>query len=489
MRWVLRRLLWLGPALVLVTLVSFGALELALPRGPIERELPLFFNPDPGGVDRLVARALRVLADPAQPDDGARREIARLGGAALPYILPALDSLSPEGRARAAAALRPVGARMGLELDERWDPSREVLFWTRFWEEHSIDYRPSVARRAVLRLAQKSTLLRDTEVRQLDTYALNELIAQMPPVETAADVERVRRLSQLASDVTGGEGPVLAEGAGVDDARAAALSWSFFWARHHADFVTYDGTERLLAMLRDTRYGEWLSRAARHELGIAADGRSIWDHIRDRASVTLPLFLCGLASVWGWALGWSAAVSHGWRGWARVLYGIGWLRAFAPAVVVAVVLRAALARASGELWVGMIVMGASSVPLASLYRGAASGSESEGVLRTLRAFGASPLRTLWTTLRLSSASLFVQVGAHVSTLLTLTFVVEHALDLPGLGPSTIDALHEPDVNWLMGVIICTSLFVGALHASAELLLMLVDPRTREADRREREGTA
>ena len=199
MRLVLRRLLWLGPMLLAITLTSFGILSSALPRDSELAELPLFFNPEPGAVERLATQALHqiVSSDGQQPE--AERMLASLGGAALPYVLPALDAQSPEARARIARALRPIGVRLGFELDEHTDASREVLSWTRFWEEHAIDYRPSVARRAVVRLAQRSTQLRDTEVRQLDTYALDELIAQMPP-EGAFDLERTRRLVREGSD-------------------------------------------------------------------------------------------------------------------------------------------------------------------------------------------------------------------------------------------------------------------------------------------------
>src|SRR4051812_19299043 len=217
MRLVLRRLLWLGPILLAITLLSFGILSTALPSEVDVADLPLFFNPEPGAVERLATRALAqiVTSDGQQPE--AERTLATLGGAALPYLLPALEAQSPEGRARVVKALRPVGVRMGLEFDEHWDASREVLTWSRFWEEHAIDYRPSVARRAVLRLGQRSTQLRDTEVRQLDTYALDELIAQMPP-EGAADLERTRRLAQLAADITGQLQLELPAEAGLDQA-------------------------------------------------------------------------------------------------------------------------------------------------------------------------------------------------------------------------------------------------------------------------------
>src|SRR5262245_61266252 len=155
MRSVLRRLLWLGPTLLLITLATFGVLSWVLPAPREAASLPLFFNPDPGGVERFALGALRELATARTEHVAAAHELGELGGAALPFVLPALASLRPEARVRAVRALAPVARRMGLEIDERWEPSRQVLFWTRFWDEHSIDFRPSVARRAVLRLVQR----------------------------------------------------------------------------------------------------------------------------------------------------------------------------------------------------------------------------------------------------------------------------------------------------------------------------------------------
>ena len=45
MRLVLRRLLWLAPTLLAITLVTFGVLSSALPPDPELADLPLFFNP------------------------------------------------------------------------------------------------------------------------------------------------------------------------------------------------------------------------------------------------------------------------------------------------------------------------------------------------------------------------------------------------------------------------------------------------------------
>ncbi len=479
MRSLLWRLLWLGPSLLLITVAAFGALSLAVPREPASRGLPLFFNPEPGGVERRVARLLAAIADQKTGSESAAGELARLGGAALPYVLPVLDSLSPDGRARVVAALRPVGARMGFEIDAGWEASREVLFWTRFWEEHAIDYRPSVARRAVRRLAQRSTLLRDTEVRQLDTYALAELVEGMPPVREPEDIDRVRRLSILASDVTGAAAPALADGADLEETKRVVWAWTDWWTRHRAEFMTYDGTERLTAMLRDTRYGAWVVDAFHNQLGILRSGEAAWTALRRGATITLPLLATALLSAWGGAVLVATFTARGARRSLWVLRGAGFWVAAVPPVVAALLLRVAFGAAAGRVWIGALLMTFSGVSLLAL-RADVIGSASADFLRTLRAFGISRLRASLTVVRLSSASIVMQLGAQLSTLFTLVFAVEYALGLSGLGTRTIEALRQPDPNWVMAMTICTAAFVGVLQALGHLLLSLLDPRAREA---------
>jgi peptide/nickel transport system permease protein len=485
MRSVLRRLLWLGPAIVLMTMVTFGALSLAVRVEGDGEGLPLFFNPEPGAIERLSARAVRAIANSPAPDPALGAELARLGGAALPFVLPALDSLSPEGRARVVVALRPVAARMGLEIDATWESSREVLLWNRFWEEHSIDYRPVVARRAVLRLVQKSTLLRDAEVRQLDTYALDELMRQMAPVAQLADVDRIRRLSEIALDML--SGPPSARGswrlpaeAGLDDARYVASTWTDWWSENRTRYRTYSGTERVTAMLRDTRYGGWVMQAVRHDFGLLESGRPVGEVLREGLLVSGPL-LCGgiIGSFISAALGGITAALAGRRSrrWLAVCFA---LRAALPVVILATVASLWSRQAARHVWVGALLMSFSGAPLAALHRGARFELLGADFLRTLESLGVARWRVALTTLRLSSASIVVQLGAQLSTLITLSFVVEYALGLSGLGTRTIDALKQPDLNWLMAITILLALSVGLLQALSDLLLGVLDPRWKDS---------
>lgn len=480
MRSVLRRLLWLGPALVLVTMVTFGALSVTLPVERDEGALPLFFNPEPGSVERLSLAAVDAIADATASAQKAEAALARLGGAALPFVLPSLDSKSPAQRARVVHALRPVAARMGLEIDPSWEPSREVLFWTRFWEEHSIDYRPVVARRAVLRLVQKSTLLRDTEVRQLDTYALDELMTQLYRVRRDADIDKVQRLTEIAADMLGGPPGargawLLTDGAGLDEARAVAATWTDWWGKERTRFRTYSGTDRITAMLRDTRYGAWVAQAVRHDLGLCADGRSAGAVLLQGSLVSGPLLAAGIAGAFCTVAIGGVAAALAQRRWLRWLGLLLMVRAAVPVVVVAFA-AALLGSWARELWVGALIMGLGGAPLAALARGARHESASADFLRTLESLGVQRWRMALSMLRLSSAVLVAQLGAQLSTLITLTFVVEYALGLPGIGTRTIAALEQPDLNWLMAVTICTALFVGLLQALSDLLLGALDPR-------------
>jgi peptide/nickel transport system permease protein len=480
MRSVLRRLLWLGPALVLVTMVTFGVLSTTLSAEGDAEALPLFFNAEPGSVERLSLGAVKVIAASAEGAPEAEAALARLGGAALPFVLPSLDSESPDQRARVVRALRPVAARMGLDIDPSWEPSREVLFWTRFWEEHSIDYRPLVARRAVLRLVQRSTVLRDTEVRQLDTYALDELMTQLYRVRSEADVDKVRRLTVIASDMLGGAPGSrgawqLPEAASLAEARAVAATWTDWWGKERTRYRTYSGTDRITAMLRDTRYGGWVAQAVRHDLGLCADGRSAGAILLQGSLVSGPLLAGGIAGAFFTAALGGVAAGLARRRWLRWLGLLFLVRAALPVVVVAFA-AALLGSWARELWAGALIMGLAGAPLAALARGAQKEAASADFLRTLESLGVERWRIALSTLRLSSAVLVSQLGAQLSTLISLTFVVEYALGLPGIGLYTIGALERPDLNWLMAVTICTALFVGLLQALSDLLLGALDPR-------------
>src|SRR4051812_40075682 len=127
LRHALRRFLWTLPTLVGVSIVSFlflsyvpdltddPAFAATLAPGELARlrrerflDLPRFVNTRPNDVARRAEDAARAVAEGGPGAGDAARELARLGGAALPHVLPRLDQLAPEPRARVALALAPI---------------------------------------------------------------------------------------------------------------------------------------------------------------------------------------------------------------------------------------------------------------------------------------------------------------------------------------------------------------------------------------------
>jgi peptide/nickel transport system permease protein len=477
MRGLLRRILWLGPTLILVTLVAFGVLASALPEQAGMPHLPLYLNPDPGGVEELALHAVARIAAGGADAEAQARELARIGGAALPFVLPALDTLTPEGRRLVAQALAPVRARMGFESDDE-DADQEVLFWSRFWEEHSIDFRPIVAEQAVRRLSQRSSSSRMAEIRRLDTYALSELIARMTPIERESDVERVAALSELAAEITGQGRLRLSADASVSDARAVALAWQDFWNARRVEFTAYRGAERLVAMFRDTRYGNWVAQAARRELGVLRGGQSAGEALASGARVTLPLLIAGLLGSWVSGVVWAAVAAGTGPRAGRALRLAAGLSSALPAVVLAALF--APREGQGPLGLGVLLMLFAGAPLVSLYTGLGqSAGLRQRFVRSLRALGASRWQAALGTVKLSSPALLAQLGTQAPSVITLAFVVEYALGLPGLGTLTIESVKAADLNWLMAITLASTLVVGLLQIVSELAVGQLDPRLRD----------
>ena len=194
------------------------------------KQLPVFVNLAPRDVRERAVQAMRAAAKDDGPEaTRARAELLRLGGAALPHVLPQLDSLEPSARGRVALALGPLALRMRVaSVDDVATPERALLFFGRFWQDRSIEFRPTTVRRAVERLAERSLTLRRDDVVHADTYALEALVAALGKVQTAADAARVARLHPVLMHVTG-RGEALSRAPTVDEAARAARRWQELW--------------------------------------------------------------------------------------------------------------------------------------------------------------------------------------------------------------------------------------------------------------------
>lgn len=278
-RRVFPRLLRLLLTLLAVTLVGFyGAAKRAqrVDSGWPFRALPLFLNPAPRDVRERAALAMREVArDDGQEAAHGRAELLRLGGAALPYVLPRLDSLEPRARGRVALALGPVALRMRVATaDDVQTPERALLFFGRLWQDRSIEFRSTTVRRAVERLSERSLSLRRDDVIHADTYALEALVAALGRVQTQSDVARVTRLHPVLMYITGRGEPLPAAPTSEDAARAAQ-DWRELWLEEGADYSVLEGPRRVAALVTETQFGKWLAQAVMWRLGRSSDGASV----------------------------------------------------------------------------------------------------------------------------------------------------------------------------------------------------------------------
>lgn len=282
-------------SLAAASLISFALLARLADRGaPEHSPLPLLVNTRPHDArDRSLA-ALREAEGTGAPAAHGRVELARLGGAAFPHVLPLLESLEPAARGRVALALGPVARRMGVASDEDLaTPERAVVFFTRFWQDRSADFRNASVRRKVERLAERALPLRVKEVIELDTFALPELFDALGRVHGAEDVKRVERLAPVLSHITGVEFP-LPPNPTVAEAARAATEWRDWAFDHGADFTTLDGPGRLAATVLETRYFRFLASVPRTLRGDDPSGGARLADVLAAARTSLPLVLVAL---------------------------------------------------------------------------------------------------------------------------------------------------------------------------------------------------
>ncbi len=499
MRSPLRRILWIVPTLAAISVVAFWVLTrslgppAALELGPSARarlaQLPRFINPNPRTVRDRAREATEAVAEGGAAAEPARVELVRLGGAALPHVLPRLDTLRPAGRVRVAQALRPVARRMGVGSAAELDSAEaSVVFWTRFWQDRAIDFRPAVMRRLVRRAVERSTDLRGEDVRELDTYALPELIAALNAARGADGLPVARRLSLLLSHVTGLPWAI-GENASLEQSRALVVRWQTWWTLNQSDYVDFDGPERALAMVTETQYGKWATEAGRTRFGTTASGQPVLDVLLERAGVTLWL----LASAWfgGYTAGiwlgllavglrkspWSLAAPRRWQKRALLLLVVAFV------ALPSAVLASAFAPARGTVhpvraaWLMAAIAGA----IVARYQESASREAlRREATRTLLAYGASDLRAALRTFRGAGSSAVSLLGVDLPALLTAAFVVERCFGLPGLSEPTLEAILVGDVAWLMALVVAATLFGALAQIMSEALLMRLDPRVAVA---------
>lgn len=473
LRHALRRLMWTVPTLLGVSLLAFLLLSLVPdptddPRvagamAPAELEAhrrerfldrPRFVDVAPRDVRARAMAAVEAIAKGGAAAEPARRELARLGGAALPHVLPGLDALAPEPRARVASALGPLARRMELgAAAEAGDPARAVAFWTRFWDDRGVEFRRAAVRSAVRRLSRYGSDSRAADLYALDTFALEEVLGELEVPRDAADVEHARTLVAIAAHATDRD-DVIPRGADVATAGACVERWRSFWSVYGADFVVLAGPSRLAAMVLEARYGKWALAAMTRRLGVDADGRPVLDVLARRAPITLALVFVAIG------IGYSLAVLGAVIGAATRRREVD-----VALLALAIGLHALPTAVLGVLLAKLAGVGAAPLLTGSLALGlglwAAPGAHARAALR-------SSLAREWVTAATARGSgrlRAVVVHALPSAVLPLVtlatleapvalggaFVVERVLGLDGLGAATVHAVGARDVAFLMAL--------------------------------------
>jgi ABC-type dipeptide/oligopeptide/nickel transport system permease component len=459
-------------------------------------DLPAFFNANPQDVRTRATTAMRHVAS---DDDRAvlgAHQLAKLGGAALPYVLPALDDLAPAARARVAIALAPVGLRMGTaELEKLTDPDQAALFWSRFWEDRALDFTPPALHRAVHRLALHTTDLRERDLRAVDTYALSAVI---PAMHETRDREAIRALAALASHVSGRDGEIPFD-ADDDALHRAVDGWDAWWQVHESDYVAFDGAARIAATTLQTRYGKWIFGATTGRLGMSAiDGVPIADKLRERTPVTLLLTALALLSSYAIAVPLGALTA--WRRGravdvtlAVVLFAMYSLptfwaaqllaRAYAPTHGVARPMN--LHDTAETLWrlaLPVVALMIGSLATLSRYqRAAVLETIRLDYVRTAKAKGASVLRQVVVhALRNAMLPVVTLAGLQFPALLGGAFVVEEVFAVPGIGYETMRAVEAHDEAWLVAIALVTAVITTLALIASDVAYGMLDPRVREA---------
>jgi peptide/nickel transport system permease protein len=493
LRYALRRVLWAIPTLIATSLVVFFVTTLAPDpaadsvvdeaRRSRFLDLPRFVNTNPQDVRSRARIALSHVAAGDDRETAAADELSRLGGAALPYVLPLLETLPPDARGRVAEALAPVAARMQVgDAEKLRRPEAAVLFWTRFWENRTPDFTRASVDRAVGRLVEHGSDLREHDLLVLDTFALPEIIRAMWPATEGLAIERLTRLAQHAS----GRGRVVPPGATGRDVRQAVADWREWWFVHASDFVALDGVERAIAFVTDTRYGKWLERTRSGELGVSIiDGEPIADKLRARAPVTL--LVCAFAMLASWVIAVPLGMLGAWRQ-GRMFdvasFAVLFLLYSTPTFAVAEVLRRAVSGHAVEgarlaLAVTALAVG-SLATLSRWQRAAMLEVIRQDFVRTAHAKGLSAARVAVVhALRNALLPMVALAGLYLPTLLAGAFVVEEVFALPGIGFETLRAIEAHDAPWLMAVLLAAAVAVTLGLVASDVACGTLDPRVRE----------
>lgn len=451
-------------------------------------DLPRFLNTAPVDVRTRIDECITHMVT---EDEGAavcERRLAQIGGAGLPFLLPHLDDIPPVQRGKIALALAPIARRMGVgEERDLTDPDRAALFWERFWEDRSVDFTDPAVRREVDRLVKRGTDLREEELRNVDTFALRQLIDAMKATKDRAVLIRLTRLASHVAD----RDAIVAEEMTPSHVRAVISDWQSWWYVHETDYIALQGGEKITASIAQTRYAKWVLGAATGQLGLSTrDGEPLFDKLVARAPVTLGMAL--LALLLSTMVAVPVGVIAAWRRGHAIdhVTALVLLAFYAmPTFIVAEVLATFGQAKDAGIVLPVIALATVSVAvMTQQQRASMIEALGEDYVRAARAKGARTLRVAVVhALRNALVPTITLAGVQFPALVGATFVVEEVFNIHGMGWETLRAIEARDAAWIVAVTLLCAVVTTACLVASDVAYGLLDPRVREQQTMRRRG--
>lgn len=105
----------------------------------------------------------------------------------------------------------------------------------------------------------------------------------------------------------------------------------------------------------------------------------------------------------------------------------------------------------------------------------------EDFLRTAKAKGLTPRRTLWKhTMRASITPIMTMAGVDFAILVGGAPITENVFNYPGLGKLAVDSTKVPDLPTNVGIVVVLSCIVVIMNIVVDCLYAVVDPRVKLA---------
>jgi peptide/nickel transport system permease protein len=443
-------------------------------------DLPLFVNTSARDIRSLLTPCTETwkLTDSLH----CQETLARLGGAALPHLLPHLDEFPVAAQRRIALALKPVAERMGMYKPEHFeDADQATLYWSRFWEDHSIDFTELSAKRAVLRMVEHGGEARERDLHLLDTYAMPYLMQAFVAVDRRDILVQIAR---VMAHITG-QTWTIPSGATQSSLRARVSDWRAFWFVHEYDYVAFEPGGRALAALSQTRYAKWMLGALLGELRSKDEDLSMADRLRKRSLLTLSLVLLSMVLAYSIAVPLGVFTAYRQRRTIDKSVAFALLVVYAvPTFAIAQIFLAVGGKSHASLFAILTLALGLVTTLSRYQRAAIVEVMSSDYIRAARAKGVFGLRLLLVhALRNAVMSTVALAGIQIPALIGAAFVVEEVFGLRGLGWETLRAIEHHDVPWIVVVTLFTAVLSTLTLIASDIVHSMLDPRVRETLRK------